>query len=265
MKPLLIAILSIFVSPAQGQEMVTLAARAGATQSYLLIAPKDTPPQAAAVLFPGGVGNIRLRTEGGEIRFSPNNFLVRARDLFAAGGVAVAIVDAPSDQAQGMANSFRKSEPHIQDIRAVVADLKKRYAGAPVFLVGTSMGTVSAAYAGRALGGEVTGVALTSSVFVPSGRRSTHGDSNLSDFSFAAIKAPLLFVHHHQDGCQITPYAEARRQADRYPLISVSGGQPPQSDPCEALSAHGYLGKEPETVEAIVNWMLKKPYRKEIE
>jgi len=72
-------------------------------------------------------------------------------------------------------------------------------------------------------------------------------------------------VHHHQDGCQITPYAEARRQSDRYPLISVSGGKPPQSEPCEALSAHGYLGKEPETVEAIVHWMLKKPYRKEIE
>jgi hypothetical protein len=264
MRSLLIAILSILVPAAHGQEIVTLATRAGATQSYLLLAPKDTPPQAAAVLFPGGGGNIRLRTEGGEIRFGPNNFLVRARDLFAAGGVAVGIVDAPSDQAQGMANSFRKSEPHILDIRAVVGDLQKRYAGAPVFLVGTSMGTVSAAYTGRALGGEVSGVALTSSVFVPSGRRSTHGDSNLSDFDYAAIKAPLLFVHHHQDGCQITPYAEARRQS-RYPLISVSGGKPPQSEPCEALSAHGYLGKEPETVEAIVNWMLKKPYRKEIE
>ena len=32
----------------------------------------------------------------------------------------------------------------------------------------------------------------------------------------------------------------------------------------KGLSAHGYLGKEDETVEAIVNWMLKRPFRSEI-
>jgi hypothetical protein len=34
---------------------------------------------------------------------------------------------------------------------------------------------------------------------------------------------------------------------------------------CEAQSAHGFLGKEAETVEAIVGWMLGRPYRREIE
>ena len=71
-------------------------------------------------------------------------------------------------------------------------------------------------------------------------------------------------VHHREDGCRFTPYSEARRLADKYPLISVSGGKSPESGPCEALSAHGYLGKEDETVEAIVNWMLQKPYRLDI-
>ena len=257
--------MSLVFSLAHAQEIVTVTARAGTTESFLLIASKDLPPRAAVILFPGGTGNIRLRSEGGQIRFGPNNFLVRTRDLFAAGGVAAAVLDAPSDHAEGMHNSFRKSEAHARDVRAVVDDLKKRYTGIPVFLVGTSMGTVSAAHAGRTLESEVSGVVLTSTPFRPSGRRSAHGDTNLSDFNLAEIKVPLLIVHHREDACSICPYDEARRRAGSIPLVSVAGGKPPESDPCEALSAHGYLGKEAETVEAIVNWMLKKPYRREIE
>lgn len=45
----------------------------------------------------------------------------------------------------------------------------------------------------------------------------------------------------------------------------VGGGNPATSDPCEAFSAHGFLGKEPEAVAAMVNWMLKKPYRSNID
>lgn len=264
MRAVLTCALSLIFIPVHAEQIITLETRAGITQSYLLLAPEGVPPAAIAVLFPGGAGNIRLRMESGQVRFSPNNFLVRSRAQFVAGGVAVAVMDAPSDHAQGMHNAFRKSESHLQDIRAVLADLKKRYAGVPAFLAGTSMGTVSAAYAGRVLGDEVAGVVLTSSAFVASGRRSAHGDSNLSDFEYSSIKPPLLFVHHQDDGCQITPYAAARKQSSRYPLISVSGGKPPQSEPCEALSAHGYLGRETETVQAIVNWMLKKPFAKEI-
>ena len=89
----------------------------------------------------------------------------------------------------------------------------------------------------------------------------------LSGFDYTGIKVPVLLVHHVEDGCSVTPYREAQRiaGAQRYPLISVKGGEPARSDPCEALSAHGYLGKEKETVDAIVNWILKKPYPATIE
>jgi pimeloyl-ACP methyl ester carboxylesterase len=264
MRLALIAILGVLAPLAHGQELLTLEPRPGVTQSYLLLVPKRAPPQAVAVLFPGGAGSIRLRVEDNMIKFGPNNFLVRSRNLFVGRGVAVALLDAPSDQAEGMHNAFRKGALHAQDVQAVTADLRKRYPAAPIFLVGTSMGTVSAAYAGQALGSGLAGVVLTSSPFRPSGRRSRHGDSNLSDFDLASIKVPLLLVHHREDACSTCPYGEAQRRAGAHPLISVTGGQPPQSDPCEALSAHGYLGKEEETVEAMVNWMLKKPYRSEI-
>jgi hypothetical protein len=74
-----------------------------------------------------------------------------------------------------------------------------------------------------------------------------------------------LLVHHIEDECEVTPYSGAQALAERYPLISVSGGLPPQSTPCQAMSAHGFLGKEAETVAEIVNWMLKRPFRKKID
>ena len=76
MRCLLTAILALAAALAHGQEIVTLATRAGATQSYLLLASKGAPVQAAAVLFPGGAGVIRLRTEDGRIAFSPSNTVI---------------------------------------------------------------------------------------------------------------------------------------------------------------------------------------------
>ena len=265
MRSLMIASLAITAALAHGQEIVTLPTRAGGTQSYLLVAPKGDQPQAVAVLFPGGNGNIRLRLERDRIRFSSNNFLVRSRGIFTAHGVVAAVMDVPSDhQAEGMPNSFRKAEGHVADLRAVITDLKRRFVGAPVFLVGTSMGSVSTAYLSRALKADVAGAVLTANPFVESGRRSRHGDDNLRDFDLAGITIPLLLVQHRDDGCYLSPYRETRRRADKHPLISVSGGQPPISDPCEGQSQHGFLGKEAETVGAIVNWMLKKPFAREI-
>ena len=63
---------------------------------------------------------------------------------------------------------------------------------------------------------------------------------NLRGFDYAAIAAPVLFVHHRGDECEHTPYAGAERMAARYELISVSGGQPAESAACEPFSAHGH-------------------------
>src|SRR3972149_2551132 len=142
---------------ARAQEIVTLATRDGATQSFLLTVPSGDNPAAAAILLPGGPGLIRLRNEGGRIRFGEGNFLVRSRQLFVGRGIVAAVMDAPSDQPQGMDDGCALGDKHAADIRRVAEDLTRRFPGIPVFLVGTSRGTVSAAAAGRALGGTAAG------------------------------------------------------------------------------------------------------------
>jgi hypothetical protein len=250
---------------APAQELVTLSTRPGVTQAYFIASlPKDL--QALAVLFPGSGGSIRLRQEKGEIKFGPNNFLVRSRGEFVKRGVVAVIVDAPSDYqgGGGMSDDFRLGADHFTDITAVVADIGKRFPSLPIFLVGTSRGTISAAALGARFGSQLAGVVLTSTVFRQSSGRAGESGRGLSRFDFGTIKIPVLFAHHVSDQCGVTPYGDAARLADKYPLISVFGGRPPESGPCDPFSAHGYFGKESETVEEIVNWMMKKPFHQEV-
>jgi len=246
---------------AGAQELVSVPSRAGVTHSFVIADMAGHAPQAVALLYVGGEGVIRLRMEEGHVKYGARNFLPRSREEFARNGIVPAIMDAPSDL-QELSDHYRASDTQTVDARAVIGELKKRYPGLLVYVVCTSRGTLSAAYLGRALGDEVAGVVLTSSLFVPPGRR---GGFSLRDFDYSSIKAPLLFVHHRDDTCPQTPYAVAARLGERYPLISVRGGKAAESGPCEPFAAHGYYGKEAQTVDAIAAWMLHRPYPKDIE
>jgi hypothetical protein len=247
------------------QEIVTLVTRPGVTQSYFLTSiPKDL--RAVAVLFPGSGGLINLRNEGGKIRFGTENFLVGSRSEFIKCGAVAAILDAPSDQQRnwGMTDEFRRGVLHFTDISAIVAELGKRFPGVAIFLIGTSRGSVSVAALGAKFDQRVAGVVLTSTMFRAATGKAREQGPGLSGFDFATIKLPALFVHHVSDQCEYTPYSDATRLSDQFPLVTIFGGDSPQSGPCDAFSAHGYVGREPATVEQIVNWMLKKPFLHEV-
>jgi hypothetical protein len=250
-------------APALAQEMVTLQTRPGVTQSFFIATMDGREPQAAALLLIGGDGNIRLRMEEGRVRFQQGNFLPRARREFIRNGVLPVILDNPSDQqaGDGMSNAFRESREHATDVRAVAAEVKKRYPGLPVFVVGTSRSTVSAAYLASALENELAGAVLTSSLFFFDQRQRSVA---LAGFNWSKLKMPLLLVHHAEDNCAATPYHEAQRAARRVALVSVRGGKPPESGPCEPFAQHGFYGREAETVDAIAAWMLGKPFTREI-
>lgn len=233
-------------------ELVTLPVRETVTQTYLLVSDPAVPVEQLVLLFSGGAGNVRLRSASLRPAFAERgNFLVRTRHLWAQGGFASVVVDAPSDRAEGgMDDAFRAGRVHAEDISRVITDLGQRFPNVPLTLIGTSRGTVSAASVARQLPGRFERVVLTASLFIAS-----RSGAGLSGFDYTTIRAPLLFVHHAEDDCPQTPYSSAKRLAATYPLITVSGGRPAESAPCDPLSAHGFFGQEAETVEAVKNWI----------
>lgn len=261
MKALALAALLAAPSAAVAQELVTVPTRPGVTQSFFIPAMGGRKPEAIALLYIGGYGNINLREEGGQVKFGQGNFLPRARRDFIRNGVLPVILDTPSDARKGVGDEYRVGSEQTVDARAVLAEVRRRYPGLPVFVATTSRSTISGAHLGRALGTEIEGVVLSSAMFAsPHGRWPV-----ITGFDFGAIPSRLLFVHHRGDTCQATPYSVAASLGERFPLITVSGGKPPESGPCDPFSAHGFYGKEAETVDAISAWMLKKPFPRTIE
>jgi hypothetical protein len=88
------------------------------------------------------------------------------------------------------------------------------------------------------------------------------GDVRLKD-----ITVPTLLVHHRDDTCQVSRYADASglvrelSGAPRRELVTFEGGAPAESGPCEARSPHGYLGREPDVVKTIADWIKATPRR----
>jgi pimeloyl-ACP methyl ester carboxylesterase len=257
-------LLAGFAASAAAQEVVTLQTRPGVTLPFFIAGMGGRKPEAAALLLIGGGGNIRLHLENGQPKFGQGNFLPRSRREFIRNGILPVILDNPTDQqaGEGMSDEFRESAAHVTDIRAVRAELQKRYPGLPVFVVGTSRSTLSAAHLAKSLPNELNGAVLTSSLFYSGVRQGSR--QVLAAYNWGQIKIPLLVVHHQDDACGATPYFEAKKLASRYPLVTVHGGKPPESAPCEPYANHGYFGKEAETVDAIAAWMLGKPVPKEI-
>jgi hypothetical protein len=242
--------------------MFTIPTRSGVTQSFFIAGMGDVKAQAVAIVYNGGWGTINLREQGGQVKFGQSNFLIRSRADFIRNGIQPVLVDVPSDERTGVPDRYRMSDRQVQDTRAILAEVKKRAPNLPIFILTTSRSTLSGSYLALNLEpGEVAGVVLSSSIVAAAGPDSmTNAGVNLKK-----AKVPVLVVHHRQDTCRATPYGGAVRLADGVPLISVSGGKPPEGDPCEPFSAHGYLGKEAETVDAMSAWMLKKPFKTEIE
>ncbi len=228
--------------------LVTIDTRPGVRLGYWLM-PRDDA-RATLLLLTGGGGSIGLKNG---VPTSPN-FLVRSRDLFAAGGFHVAIVGRPSDRSD-LDSTFRASPAHVEDLRLVIERLRKDL-GKPVWLVGTSRGTNSAAAAAIALDpATIAGIVLTSTV--------THGAraAPVPAFAISDIRVPVLVVHHARDECRSCVPEEAARivgRLTRAPVkkfVMLDGGADARGDPCEPWHWHGFVGMEREAVELIAGWI----------
>lgn len=243
---------------AADDEVKTLPTRPGVTEAFILLTPAG-PPAASVILFTGGYGRLGLAQVGTATRNT--NFLVRNRQRFAQHGFLTAVIDAPSDLQTAGLVQFRTTAKHAEDVKAVMAFLRTA-APAPVWLIGTSMGSVSAASVAARLGrAGPEGVVLTSSVT----RFSRQQIESLRDVDLDRIVVPTLIVHHRDDACGASPYAEAAqlgkrlRRSPKHALLTFEGGSGTQGDPCEPFSPHGYLGLDDEVIGAIAAWIKAAP------
>lgn len=251
--------LAIWSGPAAAGEISveTLAPRPGVNERVLVIRP-DGPPKASVVLFAGGKGKIGLQADG-KIK-NAGNFLVKTRELFVSHGLLVAVFDAPSDRKgkDGM-SGYRITEDHAADVAAVVKRMRE-LAPVPVWLVGTSRGTISAANAAARFPPPAgpDGIVLTSTV-VENGKR---GQDSIHQTDLERIRVPTLVFHHKSDGCYVTPWAVAKKlekkltAASKVETIGVTGGDAgAPGKECKNPSHHGYQGMRTEAVARIADWI----------
>jgi pimeloyl-ACP methyl ester carboxylesterase len=250
----LAALLIATSASAQSVRTIDIPTRPGATQRFLIITPDK--PKAAVILFAGGDGGLTLEADG-RIPKLAGNFLVRSRQQFADQGLTTVVIDAPSDrQSPPYLSGSRQTAEHVSDVKAVIAWLREQ-AKIPVWLIGTSRGTQSAAYIATQLPlaeGGADGIVLTSSIVRDQRSRA------VPEMALDRVRIPVLVAHHRQDGCRaclfadVPPVLERLTATPRKELMVFDGGIS-VGDPCEARAYHGFNGIEREVIERIATWI----------
>jgi hypothetical protein len=234
-------------------QVVEIPTRPGVTQRFVYLAPDR--PKAAVILLAGGHGGLQI-SGGDSFKWGKGNFLVRSRQLFASQGLAVAVVDAPSDrQWPPFLGGFRQTDQHVADIKAVIGWLKQ--STLPVWLVGTSRGTQSAAYIATQLGvaaGGPDGLVLTSTILADKSSRA------VPEMPLDRLAIPVLAVHHEQDACKVSAYSQISYLMNKLAVIPtkelvIMKGGSSSGDPCEAFAYHGFNGLEHAVVAKIATWI----------
>jgi hypothetical protein len=210
-------------------------------------------PTKLAVLLPGYPAVVRPFVENGVIVSSKltGNFLIRARRFLSDESVATLIVDCHSESGDYCSASYQASKERQDDVDKLIAEVKKRTpAISEVWLVGTSMGTISSSFMPLFNPNAYTGAIHTAAITAPYARNSY---TELGNFDYKKPSTIHYFIHHLNDPCSLTPYSNAKTIAEKYnaPLVTVTGGNGFQGGACEALTQHGFRGKEKEVMTEI--------------
>jgi pimeloyl-ACP methyl ester carboxylesterase len=210
---------------------------------------------ATVVLFSGGAGGYgRIGEDGWP---SGGNFLIRTGKHWANYPFNLVMVGRPTDGIDLSLGDVRTGEKHAADNVAIFKAIKLK-SQLPIWLVGTSMGTISATAAViQDRENLISGIALTSSIVA----YKIPGAVPKQDLE--NIRVPTLILHHEDDACwacrphEVKNIASALINAPIKKTIFVSGGTGATGNPCEAQHYHGFVGRQDETVDLIAAWIIK--------
>lgn len=254
-----LAIFSVSLSSVVlAEDLISVKTEYGGKISFLLLKPDN--PKAAVVLFAGGKGYLGL-TDSGELRGQKGSFLIGNREAFVDQGLMVAAIDAPPG-VKDLRRTYRMSEKHGQDIGAVIQELKKQ-ADVPVWLIGHSRGTYSAANGAIRLKELVGGLILTSTVTKPFKKHAsykTHPNGVMS-MELGNIKVPVLIVANKTDSCGSTPASNAEKLAKALtgtPTAAVKifdGEHESKQNFCKWKAQHQFYGFQEQAISFIADFI----------
>jgi hypothetical protein len=239
------------VQPAAAQAVVAdLPIPSGASERAAFLA----APQArgTVILLAGGEGIVNIDGSGYS---GSTNFLIRTHRLWAPYAINAAILGAPD----GRSLLGQRSKAVYAAALGVAADFARSRSNVPVWLVGTSQGSTAAINGAAHLGAKVAGAVLTSSV-----TRLSRAGETVYDAEPGAVRVPTLVVANVRDTCPASPPGDTQNLLAAMPLSPrrealMFDSSAIQSDPCGALSPHGYLGIEGIVIGRIAAWINAAP------
>jgi len=218
-------------------------------QRVLLSTPPH--PRGTLIMLPGGAGDIGIMPDGSLKH--PHNFLVRTKSQWLKRGYAVLI----PDTVQGRNLRGLRSSPGYGRIVGELVKFAHNWTKGPVFLIGTSQGTIAAMNgATRAKPGSIAGVVLTEAVTVRGGSHETVFDAQPEK-----VRVPVLIIANDKDRCRVTPPGNAGKiraaltTSPDVQIVRISGGADKDGKSCGSLSPHGYYGAEAEVIGKIASWL----------
>lgn len=250
-------------------EVVRLSTHDRTTVSYSVAGPSAAAKPTTLLLLVGGGGHLNLDARGCP-RALAGNSLVRSLPHFHAAGFATALVDAPSDHpGEDGLKGFRMTGKHADDLGKATADVRQRNGG-PVWLVGTSRGTISAVNAASRLVGPAAadGLVLTSPITSGGkGGRRPWAVQTVFDVRLESIRMPVLVIGHAADACIRTPPSlngriTARTNGAREQVVTIAGkpSAPPSVNACQGRTPHGFIDQEAVVAAGIARFVRGENY-----
>ena len=226
-------------------------------QRAILLKP-SIPSDTALLFYRGWSGIANIKSENDWKRNL--NYLQNNTELFAQSGIALVVMDCPSDENSvapgnkplGCNDDYRSSVKHADDVRKIMTLLKEKYGIKNFYVMGHRYGTISSKWLAKNLGTEIKGSIHSASMTVANNYNRSYG-SSVESFDMSALRAPVLNIHHGDDQCSHTPYATVVAYSKNN-LITVKGGEG-TGDICGGTHLHSMGGREEAATKAVIQWI----------